>query len=344
MSQVDSKGLINRIVVVKDDFSTVGIVTNQSVAKASVSVDSRLGSVARLGVSNAVQVIHLQALAGSVVNVGYASLLLVGCVVDNNRDIGRIVCYILVGYRLSVSRVALNSRTSHILEVLVCRPLSFQYFPSNLVDDLRSSVAQGILNSIWRLRTVAHHISNRPVNSVRQVLNVGIIWVICTALTRVDRLPRLAWVFRSDGDRAMTEVYSEGLVYLVVIVEDNFSTVGIVTNQSIAKASVSVDCGLSSVAGLSVSHAVQVIYLQALAGVVVNVGHGRLLCICRVLNHNLDVCCIMGNILVGYGLSIRSVARYLRTFNILEVLVCRPFSLNDLTRSLVDSLLGSKGQ
>ena len=82
---MNSKGLTYLIIIVKDDFSAVSIVTYQSVAEASVSVDSRLGSVTRLSVSYAVKLINLQGFPGLVVNVSYASLLGISTV--NNFNI-----------------------------------------------------------------------------------------------------------------------------------------------------------------------------------------------------------------------------------------------------------------
>ena len=84
MAQVNREGLINRIVVVKDNLAAVGIVTYQSVAEASVGVDCGLGGVAALGVRCAVQIVNLQGLPGLVVNVLDGSLLVVSLVFNSN--------------------------------------------------------------------------------------------------------------------------------------------------------------------------------------------------------------------------------------------------------------------
>ena len=104
---MDIKCLINRIVVVKDDFLAFGIVTYQSVAEASVGVDCALGGVTALGVRYAVQILDLQGLTGIVVNVSYASLLGIGTVLDGFGNVGCVVCHVLVGYGLLVRLVAL---------------------------------------------------------------------------------------------------------------------------------------------------------------------------------------------------------------------------------------------
>ena len=143
------------------------------------------------------------------------------------------------------------------------------------------------MNRIRCLRAVAHHVSDSPVNGVSQALNVSIIWVVCAALPWVDRLARLAWVFRSNGDRAVTQVYSVGLIYRIVVVKDNLAAVGIVTYQSVAEASVGVDCCLGGVAALGVRYAVQIVDLQGLPGLVVNVGYASLLGVGSVDNFSI---------------------------------------------------------
>ena len=130
MAQVNREGLILGIVVVKDNLAAVGIVTYQSVAKTSVSVDCVLGGVAALGVRYAVQIVDLQVLPSLVVNVngvryavqivdlqgipiivvvnvGNRSLLLIGTVLDGFGNVGCVVCHVLVAYHSLVRRVAL---------------------------------------------------------------------------------------------------------------------------------------------------------------------------------------------------------------------------------------------
>ena len=46
----------------------------------------------------------------------------------------------------------------------------------------------------------------------------------------------------------------------------------------------------------------------------------------------------MRNVLVGYDLLVRRVARLFRALNVLEVLVLAPVSLSDFTSNLVDYL------
>ena len=118
MAQVNREGLIIGIVVVKDNLVAVGIVTYQSVAKTSVSVDCGLGGVAALGVRYALQIVDLQGLPGLVVNVSYAGLLSIIMVGNGNFNVliakfNSAACYIIL-----IRRVTADSRCCHIIELL----------------------------------------------------------------------------------------------------------------------------------------------------------------------------------------------------------------------------------
>ena len=194
---------------------------------------------------------------------------------------------VLVAYHSLVRLVALYAWWIHILEVLICWPLSFHHFAGHLVDYLRSSVGQWVINRIRCRWPVTHHVGDRPVDGVRQALNIGVIWPVNWPFTRVDWFTRLARLFRSDSNRAVSKMNSKGLTYLIIIVKDDFSAVSIVTYQSVAEASVSVDSRLGSVTRLSVSYAVKLINLQGFPGLVVNVSYASLLGISTVNNFNI---------------------------------------------------------
>ena len=77
--------LVILVVIVKDDFGTVGVIAHQHVAKILVGLNVLGGSVARLGIRLAAKRRGLQGLARRVVrvvNVRDGSLLVVGRV-DN---------------------------------------------------------------------------------------------------------------------------------------------------------------------------------------------------------------------------------------------------------------------
>ena len=143
------------------------------------------------------------------------------------------------------------------------------------------------MNRIRCLCPVTHHVGDRTVNGVSQAGLVGAFRVICRSFTRVDWLARLARIFWSNGDRAMAQVNRVGLICRIVIVKDDFSAVGIVTYQSVAKTSVGVDCGLGGVAALGVRYAVQIVDLQGLPSLVVNVSYASLLLVGSVDNYSI---------------------------------------------------------
>ena len=129
MAQVNREGLINRIVVVKDNLAAVGIVTYQSVAKTSVSVDCVLGGVAALGVRYAVQIVDLQGLPNLVVNVSYAGLLGIIMVGNGNFNVliaefNSAACYLIL-----IRRVTADSRCCHVIKLL-----RFSLIPSNFTS------------------------------------------------------------------------------------------------------------------------------------------------------------------------------------------------------------------
>ena len=84
MLEVNHEGLVALIVVVKDDFGTVGRIAHQHVAKILVGLNVLGGSVARLGIRLAAKRLGVQGLARRVVNVLDGSLLVVSLVYNSN--------------------------------------------------------------------------------------------------------------------------------------------------------------------------------------------------------------------------------------------------------------------
>ena len=149
---------------------------------------------------------------------------------------------------------------------------------------------------IWCLRSVAHLVGDRPIYSIRKPSLVSAFWVAGRALPRVDWRSRLAWLIWSNSDGIVLEVNLEGLVVLVVVVKDDFGTVGGIAHQHVAKILVGLNVLGGSVARLGIRLAAKRRGLQGLARRVVNVLDGSLLGVSRVYNSNVltqvaDVIC-----------------------------------------------------
>ena len=101
MLEVNLEGLIFSVVIVKDDFGTVGGIAHQHVAKILVGLNIIGSSVARLGIRLAAKRRGLQGLARRVVNVRDGSLLGIGRV--DNRLFS-------LGWRIGIDHYAVNGR------------------------------------------------------------------------------------------------------------------------------------------------------------------------------------------------------------------------------------------
>ena len=148
----------------------------------------------------------------------------------------------------------------------------------------------------WRLRSVAHLVGDRPIYSIRKPSLVSTVWVAGRALPRVDWRSRLAWLIWSNSDGIVLEVNLEGLVVLVVVVKDDFGTVGGIAHQRVAKILVGLNIIGGGVARLGIRLAAQRLGVQGLARRVVNVLDGSLLVVSLVFNSNVltqvaDVIC-----------------------------------------------------
>ena len=180
---------------------------------------------------------------------------------------------------------------------------------------------------IWCLRSVAHPVGDRPIYSIRKPSLVSAFWVAGRALPRVDWRSRLAWLIWSNSDGIVLEANLEGLIFSVVIVKDDFGTVGGIAHQHVAKILVGLNIIGGSVARLGIRLAAKRRGLQSLASRIVNIRDVSLLVVGRVGNDNVNVVSVMRNVLVGYNLLVGRVARLLWACNVLEVLVLAPVSL-----------------
>ena len=142
---------------------------------------------------------------------------------------------------------------------------------------------------IWCLRSVAHLVGDRPIYSIRKPSLVSTVWVVGRALPRVDWRSRLAWLIWSNSDGIVLEVNLEGLVVLVVVVKDDFGTVGRIAHQHVAKILVGLNVLGGSVARLGIRLAAKRLGVQGLVRrvVVVNVLDGSLLVVSLVYNSNV---------------------------------------------------------
>ena len=200
------------------------------------------------------------------------------------------MCYALVRYNLLVGSVAGKGWSCYVLKVLLAAPSSRQNCPSYVVNYLSSIVSQGVLNLAWSLILAAlNHVGNGAVNGVSQALSVSAIWPLSTICVLVDRRARNPWVLGSYGSSAVLKGNSKLLVLCIFIVVNNFSTLSIVTYQSVAQCLVASNYPCSSIAGLSVRYAGQVLDSQNVAGSCVNIGNGSLLRIWSIGNDNSQV-------------------------------------------------------
>ena len=111
MLEVNREVLVFIVVIVKDDFGTVGVIAHQYVAKILVGLNVLGGSVARLGIHLAAKRRGLQGLARRVVNVRDGSLLVVSLVFNSNilTQVADVICW--------VKRVTLICR----VVILICK-------------------------------------------------------------------------------------------------------------------------------------------------------------------------------------------------------------------------------
>ena len=159
--EANLEGLIFSVVIVKDDFSAVGGIAHQYVAKILVGLNILGSSVARLSIRLAAQRRGLQGLASGLVNVGYGCLLGVWSVSYDFLDVGVIVSNVLVRNILLVSRVALNCWSCNVFEVLCVAPNSLDHLPSYLVNRCSSFVVQAVVYACRSsLLTVGDHVGN----------------------------------------------------------------------------------------------------------------------------------------------------------------------------------------
>ena len=129
MLEVNLEGLIFSVVIVKDDFGTVGGIAHQHVAKILVGLNIISSSVARLGIRLAAKRRDLQGLARRVVNVRDGSLLVVSLVFNSNvlTQVADVIC--------RVKRVTFICR----VVILICKGICLNLALDHAIDRWRKA-------------------------------------------------------------------------------------------------------------------------------------------------------------------------------------------------------------
>ena len=141
----DGVGLISCVIIIEDDFRTLGIIAYQIVAIVNVVLDVAGSVVASIFKSVTRQVLYSQSLASGLVNVGYGCRLGVWSVSYDFLDVGVIVSDVLVRNALLVGRVALQGWRCNFLKVLRSAPNSLDHLPSYLVNRCGCFVVQAVV-------------------------------------------------------------------------------------------------------------------------------------------------------------------------------------------------------